>query len=343
MCISSEPSCSSIRVAIAENTAMRVQLLCDALKQVGMTVACSAANSREFLGVLDSVEFDVVIVGSTMDEEPGRGLKLIRQLRESIYRMPPIVILMESSGPDSVVDVFRAGAKGVISRRDSLDSLKDCLLSVHAGQVWATKEELSYAVEALSKLPSMSSNGKKPLGTLSSREKDVIRCLAEGLTNREIGHRLGLSPHTVKNYLFRIFDKVGVSNRVELLFLMFAPAAPGSITNEPPMSIFECRKAATAGDPGQQLRLAGLYREGHGVPQNLVQAYKWLLICDETIRTLGDRTRELKEKVSLKIAPSDLIEAQRRAYEYFQDKQADTPRLKVVSELKTPSTRRVPA
>jgi DNA-binding NarL/FixJ family response regulator len=343
MCISSGHSCSSIRVAIAENTAMRVQLLSDALKQVGMTVACSATSSREFLELLRSVQFDVVILGSTMDGEPGRGFDLIRQLREAIYVAPPIVILMESSGPDSVVDAFRAGAKGVMSRQDSLDSLKDCLLSVHAGQVWATKEELSYAVEALSKLPSMSGNGKKQLGTLSSRERDVIQCLAEGLTNREIGHRLGLSPHTVKNYLFRIFDKVGVSNRVELLFLMFVAAAPGSPTNGPSSSIFECRKAATAGDPSEQLRLADSYGEGRGVPQNLMHAYKWLLICDETIRTLAGRTRELKEKVSLKIAPSDLIEAQRRAFEYFHDKQADTPRLRVVSGLKTPSARRVPA
>lgn len=334
---------SSIRVAIAENTAMRVQLLSDALSQVGMTVACSATNSREFLELLRSVQFDVVIVGSTMDEEAGRGLNLIRQLREAIYVVPPAVILMESSSPDSVVDAFRAGAKGVISRQDSLDSLKNCLLSVHAGQIWATKEELAYAVDALSKLPTISGNGKKPFGTLSSREKDVIQCLAEGLTNREIGIRLGLSPHTVKNYLFRIFDKVGVSNRVELLFLMFVPAAPGSLPNEPSTSVFECRKAATAGDPTQQLRLAALYREGRGVPQNLVQAYKWLLICDETIRAMAVRTQELKEKVSLDIAPADLIEAERRAYEYVHNQKTDIPRLRVVSELTTPGTRRVPA
>ena len=54
------------------------------------------------------------------------------------------------------------------------------------------------------------------LSLLSEREMEVVRSLAEGLTNREIAERLGLSQHTIKNYLFRVFDKLGVSNRLEL-------------------------------------------------------------------------------------------------------------------------------
>jgi len=57
------------------------------------------------------------------------------------------------------------------------------------------------------------------LSLLSRREMEVVRCLAEGLTNREIAERLQLSQHTIKNYLFRVFDKLGVSSRVELLFM----------------------------------------------------------------------------------------------------------------------------
>ena len=65
------------------------------------------------------------------------------------------------------------------------------------------------------------------LNLLSKRELEVVRCLAEGLTNREIADRLGLSQHTIKNYLFRVFDKLGVSSRLELLFMTLAqPIVP---------------------------------------------------------------------------------------------------------------------
>ena len=58
-------------------------------------------------------------------------------------------------------------------------------------------------------------------GLLSSREIDVVRCVVEGLSNREIAQRLTLTEHTVKNYLFRIFDKLGVSSRVEVVLYAF--------------------------------------------------------------------------------------------------------------------------
>jgi DNA-binding CsgD family transcriptional regulator len=249
---------------------------------------------------------------------------------------------MESSGRTSVVDAFRAGAKGVISRQDSLESLNKCVQCVRNGQVWATKEELSYAMEALTTCPTFVGRGKTPLSALSLREQQVIQCLAEGLTNREIGHRLGLSPHTVKNYLFRLFDKVGVSSRVELLYLLLVPAGTTTMNGSAP-SVFACRKAAAAGSPGEQLRLAGRYREGDGVPQNLVQAYKWLLICEETLRGLATQSRSMKEKIALRMTNSDLIEAERRALEFLNDMPPEVRPMKAVSELPKAKASRVSA
>ena len=74
-------------------------------------------------------------------------------------------------------------------------------------------------VEALVSTPKIEAINRKGLSLLTKREVEVVRCLAEGMTNREIAERIGLSQHTVKNYLFRIFDKLGVSNRMELLFM----------------------------------------------------------------------------------------------------------------------------
>ncbi len=87
---------------------------------------------------------------------------------------------------------------------------------VHRGGVWASSKELLFLIDALSPiLPAKAIHLKAP-GSLTKREEGVVHLVAEGLTNRDISHELNLSEHTVRNYLFRIFNKVGTSNRVEL-------------------------------------------------------------------------------------------------------------------------------
>ncbi len=97
---------------------------------------------------------------------------------------------------------------------------------------------MSFAVEALASFPSVCAVDANGLDLLSKREMDVVRSLAEGLTNREIAERLGLSQHTIKNYLFRVFDKLGVSSRLELLFMTLtqAGALQTSFPDEPQAS-----------------------------------------------------------------------------------------------------------
>ena len=79
-------------------------------------------------------------------------------------------------------------------------------------------------MEALATSPVVRAVDANGLSLLSKREMDVVRSLAEGLTNREIAERLGLSQHTIKNYLFRVYDKLGVSSRLELLFMTLTQA-----------------------------------------------------------------------------------------------------------------------
>jgi DNA-binding NarL/FixJ family response regulator len=87
---------------------------------------------------------------------------------------------------------------------------------VHAGQVWANSAQLTQVLDNFASQPVMRLVDPDGLRLLTKREEDVVQLIQQGLTNREIARELRLSEHTVRNNLFRIFDKLGVSTRVEL-------------------------------------------------------------------------------------------------------------------------------
>jgi two-component system nitrate/nitrite response regulator NarL len=132
----------------------------------------------------------------------------------------PIVILLNQSTHDSVINAFRSGARGVFSRQQPVAELLDCVEHVRKGFIWAGAQETALLLDAISLLPSPDAPMAIESSTLSVRELQVVKCAARGKTNKVIAGELGLSEHTVKNYLFRIFEKLGVSNRVELLFYL---------------------------------------------------------------------------------------------------------------------------
>jgi two-component system nitrate/nitrite response regulator NarL len=229
------PGGQAIRVLVADDTRIHTQLLADALRRdPQLEVISPPAQSRDLVAAVKLHRVNVVVLSSNLDEEPLRGFELLRELRASNPDMFAIMLL-DSSKRETVLQAFRAGARGIFSRHDSVEVLSKCIRSVYEGQIWANSEQLSFAVEALAASPVVRAVDSNGLSLLSKRELDVVRSLAEGLTNREIAERLGLSQHTIKNYLFRVYDKLGVSSRLELLFMTLtqagakpAPTGPGA-------------------------------------------------------------------------------------------------------------------
>jgi DNA-binding NarL/FixJ family response regulator len=129
------------------------------------------------------------------------------------------VVLLDESHPETVVDAFRARAKGVfVCAESNTDMLQLCIQRVVEGQVWADASQLNHVIAALPSAHQKEvSSRRKVSDVLTPREEQVVWELAGGLSNREIAARLNLSENTVKNYVFRIFEKLGFSNRVEVV------------------------------------------------------------------------------------------------------------------------------
>lgn len=211
-----------VRVLAADSNRMNSQLLATALerdKRFRMVEA--APDARGIIAAVMKEKPSVVVIGAEIDGSARKGFELVRELR-GIRPETRAVMLIDSSERSQVVEAFRAGARGVFSRSESLKLLAKCICCVHQGQVWASSKELRYLLDALGDALPLRVIDAKGAELLSRREQEVVRCVAEGMSNREIAQRLGLTEHTVKNYLFRIFDKLGVSKRVEVVLYAYS-------------------------------------------------------------------------------------------------------------------------
>lgn len=212
------PKCDCISVLIASPEALARELLIGALKRYRhFRVFDGAATTQAVMEAVKSTKPDVALICTTLADGPLSGFGALRQIRECSPEVMP-VLLFYAHERGLIVDAFRAGARGVFCLSESnLKSLRRCVEKVHAGQIWASSSEISEVVDAFSLLAPMRVVSTDGMRLLTNREEDVVRLLAEGMQNRDIAKELKLSEHTIKNYLFHIFDKLGVSSRVELV------------------------------------------------------------------------------------------------------------------------------
>jgi two-component system nitrate/nitrite response regulator NarL len=212
------PPSDGIRVLIVDADSMGSQLMASALKRCRdrFEVLGLASSSQEAIQMMGAHNPHVAVLGVELQDGPRSGLTVLQQMRES-YPQTAGVMLLPALDRETVVQSFRVGARGVISRRDSFKALAKCIRVVHHGQVWAGTTEVNYLLDALGQLKSLRLDSSKGLSVLTAREQEVTVLVAEGMTNRDIARALHVTEHTVSNYLYRIFDKVGVSSRVQLI------------------------------------------------------------------------------------------------------------------------------
>ena len=212
-----EPS-TSIGVLIADSNQMQSQLLVGALRRrPELQVTSCDFDPNLILDATDSLPIQVAILNAANPRDGWPDMSIVRRLHVAHPEIAKI-ILLNTYDRDIVVNAFRSGARGLFCfSQYPVRMLCKCIQSVHQGQVWANSEQMQYLIEAVSQVPSLHMVNSRGMRLLTPREEQVVALVADGLSNREVARELALSEHTIKKYLFRIFDKLGISSRVELV------------------------------------------------------------------------------------------------------------------------------
>ena len=207
-----------VRVCIADATRMSAQLIAVALKRYHkkLDICAFAGNSSEVFSELRTSRPDIAVISAQLEDGRLAGFKVVDQLLASNSKIRS-VMLLDSDERDLVVDAFRAGARGVFCRGSSFNALPKCIRRVYEGQIWISNAELEFLLGAIVNLRRFHIHKGNGNVSFTPRERDVIRLVAEGMRNQEIGVALRLREHTVRNYIFRVFEKLGLSSRVELV------------------------------------------------------------------------------------------------------------------------------
>jgi DNA-binding NarL/FixJ family response regulator len=208
----------AIHVLLADSNRMQAQLLTSALRR---RPEFRIANCRmEAAAILQATSAKLPGVALLSMNPPGNLADTVMTLRQFHLAHPevPKILLVDACDREVVVSAFRSGARGVFAITESnLRLLCKCLQRVAEGQIWASTEQLNYLLDLISEVPSLRVVNQRGDVLLTPREEQVVALVAEGLGNRQIARELNLSEHTVKKYLFRVFEKLGVSTRVELV------------------------------------------------------------------------------------------------------------------------------
>jgi two-component system nitrate/nitrite response regulator NarL len=294
-----------VRILIADRNRMASHLLAESLSRDPFFEVASVATADEVLSSAMANKPDVAVISAEFDGGTKTGLQIVRTLSS---RQPKIeiVVLIDGNERNSVLATFRCGAKGVFSRSEPPAEFRACIERVSRGEIWAGPKEADYLLAAVRNSPSVDGIDDQKVGVLSKRELEVAECAAQGQSNKQIAEHLHLSEHTVKNYLFRIFDKVGVSNRFELLFLLYN--AKDNVTPKESLKptrldnrVQRCVKAAEAGFAAAQFSLGLAYLGKSGIERNTRSAYYWLRMAEESSMALQIRCHELAEELKPKL------------------------------------------
>jgi DNA-binding NarL/FixJ family response regulator len=203
---------SNIRVVIADDHAIFREGLRKLLEGAGdIAVVGEAGDGDEAVRLLNKLNPDVLLLDLRMPNKDGLG---VLEEMNGHTEKTRVILVTEGENEHDVVRAMRLGARGVVWKQSASALLLKSIRKVHAGEIWLDNRMTAELIDAFKKSSDSGVRREKPL--LSPREREIVQLVAQGFRNREIAEKLFISEQTVKNHLHNIFDKLGVSDRLEL-------------------------------------------------------------------------------------------------------------------------------
>jgi DNA-binding NarL/FixJ family response regulator len=201
-----------IRVILADTQAIfraglrKIFALEDDIRVVGQAETLPQTQSA-----ITKFSADILIFEAALAPNPVEAVaELLRQAPQL-----KIVVVTPAADEQLTLDLFRRGAHGILSREVEPETLVDCLRKVAAGEPWLENQAIQWVMEAY-RGHNLRPSGARPKVQLTPKETLIVSCVTQGMKNKEIAIRVGTTEQVVKNYLRKVYDKLGVADRLEL-------------------------------------------------------------------------------------------------------------------------------
>jgi DNA-binding NarL/FixJ family response regulator len=201
-----------IRVILADTQSIfraglrKIFALEDDIRVVGQAETLAQTQSA-----VTKFSADVLIFESALTSNP------VEAVTELLRQAPQLKILVVTPASDEqlTLDLFRRGAHGILSREAEPETLVECLRKVAAGEPWLENQAIHWMMDAF-RGHNLRPSGARPKVQLTPKETLIVSCVTQGMKNKEIAIRVGTTEQVVKNYLRKVYDKLGVADRLEL-------------------------------------------------------------------------------------------------------------------------------
>jgi DNA-binding NarL/FixJ family response regulator len=203
---------SGIRIILADSQAIyRVGMKKVFALEDDIRVVAQAESLQNLYAALLRFPTDVVVlegqlISGTVDAIP----ELVRRAPQA-----KLIVQVTDADENNTVELYRRGVRGVVPRSISPDLLIKCVRKIAAGETWIDNQSVSWVIEAYrAQATSLTNPRSQP--KLSKKELAIISCITRGMRNKEIAYQIGTTEQVIKNYLRKVYDKLGVSDRLEL-------------------------------------------------------------------------------------------------------------------------------